>query len=141
MLQAVPQPGLLLRRQPAELRIIFEGAALLCGRHILVMAKPVSGVAGLVLRRMDWIGAAGAGMTFFLKAVPLSVRMLRLRVVLRWRWLRLMPALRERGLDERSLGERSLGERGRQQQKRCQTARNLSPAQHLPSPILREHHL
>jgi len=88
MLQPVLQPCLLLRGKPAELRIVFERAALLRGRQILIAAEPVSGVAGLVLWRMDLIGAAGGGTTFWLKVVPLPVRMLRLRMLLLWMLLR-----------------------------------------------------
>ncbi len=116
MLQPFLQAGLLLRGKPAELGIVFEGAALLRGRQILIAAEPVSGVAGLVLTRAGLIGAAGAGTTVFLKVVPLPVRMLRCgRCCGRWRigGLGLGGRLRER-----------LGERQRQQQKRCQTARN-----------------
>ena len=65
MLQPASQPRLLLRRKPAELRIVFERAALLRGRQILIAAEPVSGVAGLVLRRMGLIGTAGVGMASF----------------------------------------------------------------------------
>ena len=93
MLQPLLQLGLLLRRKPAELRIVFERAALLRGRQIFIAAEPVSGVAGLVLRRMELIGTAGAGI-LFLKAVPLPVRRVRLRMRL-WRPLRL-PRLRRR---------------------------------------------
>ena len=50
VLQSLLQTGLLLRREPAELRIRFESAALLHGRQITVLAQPVSGMAGLVLR-------------------------------------------------------------------------------------------
>jgi hypothetical protein len=50
VLQSLLQTGLLLRREPAELRITFERAALLRGRQIAVLAQPVSGMAGLVLR-------------------------------------------------------------------------------------------
>lgn len=81
VLQPLSQPGLLLRRQPAELRIVFKRPALLRGRQILIAAKPVSGVAGLVLRRTDLIGAAGAGTALLLKVVPLPVRRLRLRTL------------------------------------------------------------
>jgi hypothetical protein len=98
MLQAALQPGLLLRRKLPELRIIFEGAALLCRRHILIVAKPVSGVAGAVLRRMGLIRAVGDGTTFVLKMVPLPVRGLRLPVRLRL-GLRI-AGLGEGGLDE-----------------------------------------
>src|ERR1700688_5009850 len=59
MLQPALQPGLLLRRKLPELRIVFECAALLCRREILIAAEPVSGVPGLVLRAMRFIGAAG----------------------------------------------------------------------------------
>ena len=96
MLQPVSQPGLLLRRKPTELWIVFERTALLRGRQILIAAEPVSGVAGLVLRRSDLIGSAGAGTTFRLKVVPLPVRMLRLGMLLRWRLRRLIPGLGER---------------------------------------------
>jgi hypothetical protein len=108
MLQPASQSRLLLRRKPAELGIVFERAALLRGRQILVAAEPVSGVAGLVLRRMGWIRAAGVGATFFLKVVPLPVR-LRMRLLGR-------------------------SERRRQQQKHCQTAPNCRPSQHVWSP-------
>jgi len=83
MLQPVSQPRLLLRRKPAELRIVFERVVLLRRRQILVSPEPVSGVAGLVLGRMDLIGVAGAGTTLWLKVVPLPVRMLPLRMLLR----------------------------------------------------------
>jgi hypothetical protein len=77
MLQPLPQLRLLLRGKPAELRIVFERAALLRRRQIFIAAQPVSGVAGLVLRPMELIRTAGAGTTFFLKAVPLPVRWVR----------------------------------------------------------------
>jgi len=51
MLQSISQSGLLLGRKPAELGIVFEGATLLGRRQILIAAEPISGVAGLVLRR------------------------------------------------------------------------------------------
>jgi len=101
MLQPVLQPRLLLRRKPAKLWIVFERAALLRGRQVFIAAQPVSGVTGLVLRRTDLIGAdligaAGAGTTFFLKVVPLPVRILRSRMRLLWnsRWR--IPVLGER---------------------------------------------
>ena len=78
MLQFVLQPGLLLRWKPPELRIVFERAALLRGRQIFIAAKPVSGVPGLVLRAMRFIGAAGVRGTFFLKPAPLPIRTLGL---------------------------------------------------------------
>ena len=84
MLQPVLQSHLLLRRKPSELRIVFERAALLRGRQILIAAKPVSGVAGLVLRTMRFIGAAGVRAALFLKPVPLPIRTLGLLT----RWLR-----------------------------------------------------
>jgi len=116
MLQPLLQAGLLLRRKFSELRIVFERAALLARRQILIAAEPVSGMAGLILRRTGLIGMDGAGMTFFgmtffLKVVPLPVRALRLGMALRRRGR--MPIL---------------GEQRRQQQKRHQTARNFSPA-------------
>jgi len=114
MLQPVLQSGSLLRRKLAELRIVFKRAALLCGRQIFIPPQPVSGVAGLILRWTGFIGAAGIGTTFFLKAVPLPVRMLRL-------WMLLLGRLRRRMAD---LSER------RSQQKRCQTARNFCSSQH-----------
>ena len=122
MLQSVLQPGLLLRWKPPELRIVFERAALLRGRQIFIAAKPVSGVPGLVLRTMRFIGAAGVRGTFFLKPAPLPIRMLGLRT-------RLLRRLRRQTL--------YLGERRRQQQKRCQTARNVRPSQHalVPSSV------
>jgi hypothetical protein len=70
-------------------------------------------MAGLVLRRMGLIGAAGAGSRFFLEMVPLAVGRLRLLL------------LRRRGMLGLGLGER----RG-QQQKRCQMAGDFFPAQH-----------
>jgi len=88
MLQFVLQPLLLLRGELAELGIVFEGAMLLGRRQIFVAAEPVSGMAGLVLRRARSIGAAGAtgiGTTLLLKVVPLPVRT--------WRWR--MPLLGE----------------------------------------------
>jgi len=85
MLQLLSQLELPLRRKPAELGIIFERTALLRGRQIHIAAKPVSGVAGLVLRRMGLIGAAGVRATFFLKVVPLPVR-LRMLLLLRLSW-------------------------------------------------------
>ena len=115
MPQFVLQLHLLWRRKPPELRVVFEGAALLRGREILISAKPVSGVPGLVLRRTRLSGRAGIRAIFSLKPVPLPVRPLGL--LTRWgrrlRWPRLY-----------------LGERRGQQQKRCQTARNLRPPQH-----------
>jgi hypothetical protein len=62
-----------LRSELPELGIVFERTALLRGRQIFIAAQPVSGVAGLVLRRTGSIGAAGAGMTFLLKSVPLAI--------------------------------------------------------------------
>jgi hypothetical protein len=73
MLQLVLQPLLLLGRKFAELGIVFEGAALLGRRQIFIAAEPVSGVAGLVLRRMRLIGTG-----IVLKVVPLPIGMLRL---------------------------------------------------------------
>ena len=125
MLQLVLQPRLLLRGKLAELRVVFERAALLRRRQILIAAEPVSGVPGLILRRTNLIGAAGARTSLFLKVVPLSVRRLRLRMLSRWRLRRRIPVL----------GERGLGKQGRQQQKRCQTARNFCPAQHASVPF------
>jgi hypothetical protein len=117
MLQPLQQPGLLLRRKLSELRIVFEGAALLRGRQILIAAKPVSGVARLILWRTfirtTVIGTAGVRPSVR-KVMPLPVRLWRLRM-LRWRWLRITD----------------LGERGRQQRKGYQRARNYSVAQHL----------
>ena len=78
MLQPSLQPGLLLRGKPSELGIVLEGTALLRGRQVFIAAEPVSGVAGLVLRRTELIGTARAGTVFFLKMVPLAVRTLRL---------------------------------------------------------------
>jgi len=78
MLQLVLQPGLLLRRKPPELRIVFERTALLRRRQIFITAKPVSGVPGLVLRTMRFIGAAGVRATFLLKLAPLPIRTLGL---------------------------------------------------------------
>jgi hypothetical protein len=127
MLQPVLQLGLLLGRKPSELRIVFERAVLLCGRQIFIAAEPVSGMPGLVPRRMDLIGAAGVG-TLFLKVVPLPVRIVRLRMLL---WVGLWPLWWRR---IPGLGGRGLGEQGRQQQKRYQTARNSFPAQHLSVP-------
>jgi len=119
ILQPSVQLSLLRRRKSSELRIVFERAVLLRGWQIFIAAQPVSGVAGLVLRRTSFTAAAGVGTTFFLKAVPLPVRILRLRMLLLWRWRRHMA---------------DLTERRRQQQKRCQTARNVCPAQFaLPS--------
>jgi len=116
MLQPVLQPRLLLRGKLAELRIVFERAALLRGRQIFIAAEPVSGVARLVLRRTHLIGADGVRTTFLLKVVPLPIRMLRSLML--WRlWLRIP----------------GLGEGRRQQQKRCQTARSFCPAQHALS--------
>ena len=103
MLQSVLQPGLLLRGKPPELRIVFERAALLCRRQIFIAAEPVSGVAGLILRRTSLsLGRA---------LVRLRTGLLRMRLR-RPLWLR-MPGL---------------GERRRQYKKRCQTARNSFPA-------------
>ena len=125
MLQPVLQPGLVFRGKLSELRIVFERATLLCGRQIFIAAEPVSGVAGLVLRRSSFIGAARVGTTFFLKPVPLPVRTLRLQMLLRmrlWRplWLR----------------RPGLGGRRRQQQKHCQKARYSFPAQHDFGPFV-----
>ena len=119
MLQPVLQSHLLLRWKPPELRIAFERAALLRGRQIFVAAEPVSGVPGLVLRTMRFIGAARVRATFVLKPVPLPIRTLGLLT-------RLLRRLRRQTLH--------LGERRRQQQKRCETARNSFPAQHPWSP-------
>jgi len=74
MLQPALQPGLLLGRKPSELRIVFERAALLGRRQIFIAAEPVSGVTGLVLRTMRFIGAAGVRAVFVLKPVPLPIR-------------------------------------------------------------------
>lgn len=65
-----------MRRKPPELRIVFERAALLRGREIFIAAKPVSGMPGLVLGTMRFIGAAGVGAAFVLKPVPLPIRTL-----------------------------------------------------------------
>ena len=112
MLQPLPQLRLLLRGKPAELRIVFERAALLRRRQILIAAEPVSGVAGLVLRRMELIGTAGAGAILFLKAVPLPVRWVRLQMR-----LLPLPGLRRR-LRIPRLGKHGGDTEGRQQQKR-----------------------
>jgi len=98
MLQSLLQAGLLLRGKLAELRIAFEGAALLRRRQIFVATQPVSGMAGLVLRRMGLIGAAGAERRFFLKVVPLAVGRLRLLLLRR----RGMLGLGERRVSSRS---------------------------------------
>ena len=90
MLQSLLQPRLLLGRQPAKLGIVFERAALLCGRQVFIAAEPVAGVAGLVLRvairRMGFVRASflntGWRRSLFLKMVPLSVGRLRLRMML-----------------------------------------------------------
>ncbi len=113
-LQPLLQLGLLLRGKPAKIGIVFEGAALLLGRHIFIAAEPVSGVAGLVAGRARLIGPGGP--VFFLKAVPLPVRRLGLRISL-------TPGLRRR--------MRVLGKGRREQQKRCETARDFCPAQHV----------
>jgi len=115
MLQPLPQLRLLLRGKPAELGIVFERAALLRRRQILIAAEPVPGVAGLVLRRMELIGTVRARAILFLKAVPLPVRRLRLRMRL-WRPLRL-PRLRRRLRIPRLAKHGGHTER-RQQQKR-----------------------
>ena len=115
MLQPVLQPGLLLRRKPPELRIVFERTSLLRRRQIFITAKPVSGVTRLVLRTMRFIGAAGVRAAFLLKPVPLPIWTLGLLT-------RLLRRLRRQTL--------YLGGRRSQQQKRCQTARNSFPAQH-----------
>src|SRR6266852_2865012 len=119
---AVEHPLLLLRWKPPELRIVFERAALLCRRQIFIAAKPVSGMTGLVLRTMRFVGAAGVRAAFVLKPAPLPIRTLGLLT----RWLR---RLRRQTL--------YLGERRRQQQKRRQTARNLCSPQHalVPSSV------
>jgi hypothetical protein len=114
MLQPSVQLGLLLRRKPSELRIVFERAVLLRGRQIFIAAEPVSGVAGLVLRRTNFVLKLA-----LVSLLTLLLLMLLLRMRL-WRPLRRqMPGL---------------GERRRQQQKRCQTARNSCPAQHALVP-------
>ncbi|MGA8538233.1 MAG: hypothetical protein WB566_01965 [Terriglobales bacterium] len=79
MPQLVLQAGLLLRREPAELRIAFERAALLSGRQIFIAAEPVSGMAGLILRRTRLIGTVWVGTGIVLKVVPLPICM-RLRL-------------------------------------------------------------
>src|SRR6267378_7274302 len=107
MLQPVLQPGLLLRRKPPELRIVFERTALLGRRQIFITAKPVSGVAGLVLRPMRFIGTAGVRATFLLKPGPLPIRTLGL--LTRGLLTRLLRRLRRQTL--------YLGERRRQQKK------------------------
>lgn len=52
VLQAILQLPLLGRRKTAELRIVFERAALLRGREIFIAAQPVSGMAGLIGRTL-----------------------------------------------------------------------------------------
>jgi len=51
MVQAVQKPVLLGQRQPAKLIVTFERAKLLLRRQILISAKPISSVAGRLLRR------------------------------------------------------------------------------------------
>jgi len=133
MLELVLQPGLLLRRKPPELRIVFERTALLRRRQIFITAKPVSGVSGLVLRTRRFIGAAGVRATLLLKLAPLPIRTLGLLTwlgLLVWlgllTWLGLLARLLRRLWGQTLY----LGERRRQQQKRCQTARNFYPPQH-----------
>jgi hypothetical protein len=75
------QPRLLLRRKPAELCIVFEFAALLFGRQVSIATEPVSGVAGLILRRArfgtSFASTGLVGMRFFLKlALLLTVLLL-----------------------------------------------------------------
>jgi hypothetical protein len=83
------QARLLLRRELAELGIVFEGATLLRRRQVFIAAEPVSCVSGAVLGR--------TGRSIFIsKAMPLSIG------------LRLGRA--------RRLGGANLGERRRQQQ-------------------------
>jgi hypothetical protein len=119
MLQPLPQLRLLLWGKLAELRIVFERAALLRRRKILIAAEPVSGVAGLVLRRMELIRTVGAGVTFFLKAVPLPVRWVRwwMRLWRLWRLPRLRRPLRRR-LRIPRLAKHGGDTERRQQQKR-----------------------
>ena len=119
MLQPSVQLGLLLRRKPSELRIVFERAVLLRGRQIFIAAEPVSGVAGLVLRRTSFAGATLVGTNFVLQLALVSLLTLLLLMLLLRPLRRQMPGL---------------GERRRQQQKRCQTARNSCPAQHALVP-------
>jgi hypothetical protein len=51
MLQPIFQALLLLGRKLAELGVILQFAALLFWRQIAIVAEPIAGVAGLVLRR------------------------------------------------------------------------------------------
>jgi hypothetical protein len=54
MLQALAELLLMLRRQPAELRIVLERPLLFVGRQILVTTQPVAGVALLSPRALRW---------------------------------------------------------------------------------------
>ena len=56
MLQALPELVLMLRRQPAELRIVLQGALLFSRRHIFVTTQPVAGVTLLLspVLRLSW---------------------------------------------------------------------------------------
>ena len=56
MLQALPELVLMLRWQPAELRIVLQGALLFSGRHIFVTTQPVAGVTLLLspVLRLSW---------------------------------------------------------------------------------------
>src|ERR1700737_1984265 len=56
MLQALPELVLMLRRQPAELRIVLQGALLFSGRHIFVTTQPVASVTLLLspVLRLSW---------------------------------------------------------------------------------------
>jgi hypothetical protein len=124
MLQALLQTCLLLRWKLAELGVALEGAALLGGRHIFIVAKPVSSMARLVLRRPGGVRAVGSVAARLLKRMPLSVRILRLSS------LRLRMGM-QLGRMSRRRWAPVLGEGGRQQQKGCQTARKYSPGRHL----------
>lgn len=117
MLQALLQARLLLRRKLAELRVALESAALLGGRHVFIVAEPVSGMAWLVLRGPGAVGAVRIVTTLLLKVMPLSIRILS-------------PRMRLGRMSARGWAS-VLGERGRQQQKGCQTARKYSPGRHL----------
>ena len=56
MLQTLPELVLMLRRQPAELRIVLQGPFLFSGGHIFITTQPVTRVPLLLTRalRLSW---------------------------------------------------------------------------------------
>ena len=130
MLQLPLQTLLLLRRKLAELPVVFQFAVLLFGRQISIAAEPIPSVASLILLRTSFAGAALTGASligttlvwtrFFLQLALAFLLTLLLFLTL---LLLMRPPLRLRAP--------RLGEGRRQQQKRCQTAHNFGPSQHV----------